>query len=209
MKDNFVITIGREFGSQGHTIGEKLAQRLQVPLYDKNIVKEAAKKSGYDENLFEQIDEKRTTSLLFSIAMNLFPYTSKMERLDEFSFADKLYVIQKNIIEEFAQKGSCVIVGRCSNYILKEYENGFHIFIYCDRKKRIEYVCKKYKMNEKEAEELIHKMDKKRSSYYNYYTGSKWGSKYDYDLLFNSSKLTADEITDILEQFIKKSMHFD
>lgn len=85
IKNNFVITIGREFGSQGHTIGEKLAQRLQVLLYDKNIVKEAAKKSGYDESLFEQIDEKHTTSLLFSIAMNLFPYTSKMERLDEFS----------------------------------------------------------------------------------------------------------------------------
>lgn len=203
MEENFVVTIGREFGSYGGKIGQKLSELLNIPFYDKNIIKEVAKRSGYDEKILKETDERHTNSLLFSIATNIFPRTNNLEDIEKTSFEDKLYVLQKNLIKEFASKGSCVVMGRCANHVLKQRYKCFNIFIYSNMEKRIEYVQNEYHTNEKEAIDIINKMDKKRSSYYNYYTGGKWGSNTDYNLLLNSSVLGIDETAEFLKHYIE------
>lgn len=206
MEGKYCITISREFGSHGHTIGMRLAEALSIPFYDKMIIAEAAKKSGYEEKLFEEADEKRNASLLFSIAMNIFPYSSKMENIENASFENKLYTIQRNVICEMAEEGPCVIVGRCSNHFLKNKTNCINLFIYSDMEQRVIEVCKKYLMGEQQARELIQKLDKKRGNYYNYYTGGKWGAKNQYDLLVDSSIMGVEATAEFLVAYVEKRL---
>ncbi|MCI1930639.1 MAG: cytidylate kinase-like family protein [Clostridia bacterium] len=200
---NYVITIGRQFGSNGHEIGKRLAKRLEIPFYDRDIITKAASESNYDEETFKKLDENRSTSFLFSVAMNIFPYTSKMENIDQLSISDKLFTIQKKVIIEMAEKSPCVIVGRCSNFILKEKFNCINIFVYGDRHERIEKIAKNENIPFLKSEEIVSKVDKRRAAYYNYYTGEKWGAVENYDVCISSSVIGLDGCVDALERYTK------
>lgn len=193
-----VITIGREFGSGGKEIGEKLAKKLGVPFYDKELISLAAKESGMSREIFEAVDEQATNSLLYSLVVGSYSLGNHVSTISEMSLNDKLFLIQSNIIKKLAAEGPCIIVGRCADYVLKDKIKHFSAFIYGDMPQKLERIEKLYQLTEKKADEIITKSDKKRKSYYNYYTGLKWGRTENYDICLNSSTLGVDGCVELL-----------
>ena len=191
-----VITIGREYGSGGREIGRKLAEKLNIPFYDKELLTVAAKKSGLSEEMFESHDEKPTNSLLYSLVMG--NYGS-----DNLPLNHKLFLAQFDAIRSIADEGPCIIIGRCADYALEDYENCINIFIHSDIKSRIERAVEKYGVNAVKAEETLSKTDKKRASYYNFYSSKKWSSSSSYDLIVDSGKLGVDKTVDLIIEYIR------
>lgn len=197
MKDA-IITISREYGSRGRTIGKRLAEKLNIPFYDNEIITLSAKESGFSEAIFNNSDEAPVSSLLYSLSMFGAAATT-----GELPLNDKVYIIQSGIIKNAASKGSCVIVGRCADYILKETPDLIKIFIYADVKDKIEWAIEQNGIGPDKAKDLIVKKDKKRAAYYNYYTNEKWGSAKNYDICFNSSGMSVDDAADFIDLYIK------
>ena len=183
MNNNLIITIGREYGTGGREIGQKLALRLGIPFYDRELITRAAKKTGFDEKLFEQLDKRATNSFLYSLTM------FGSVGLNGMSLTDQLYLAQSNIIREMAEDSSCVIVGRCAEYVLKDYDNVLSVFIHAPHEYCMEQAAKKQSMGSKELERYIQKIDKHRADYHKYYTGLDWTDARNYDLCLDSSKL--------------------
>lgn len=190
MSKNMIITIGREFGSGGHEIGKRLAEKLGINFYDKNLIELAAEHSGLDLSVLNNSDEKAP-------GLFLSPYAPTVP--------DQLYLAQSEVIQKLAEKESFVIVGRCSNAVLSEDVDAFNIFIYAPMKERIKRIMDRYLIDspEKARKEIIH-MDKVRRSYYQYYSEYRWGDREGYDLLIDSSKLDFDIIVDLLADLAQK-----
>lgn len=200
MNNNLIITIGRQYGTGGRAIGEKLALRLGIAFYDRELITRAAKKTGFDEKLFEQLDKRATNSFLYSLTM------FGSVGLNGMSLTDQLYLAQANIIREMADSGPCVIVGRCADHVLRDYENRFDFFIHGSipaRVKRIQ-TCTDYEITGRTPEAALEKMDKQRSTYYNYYTGKVWGKGNHYDLCINAGRLGVDDSVDVIGTYIDK-----
>ena len=199
--DNVIITINRQFCSGGNYVGKKLAEKLDIPFYDKELVNLAAKEAGYAESAFEKVDEVATNSLLYSLIMGVHNSAQAGMMPDN----DKLFNIQADIIRKAANEGSCVVLGRCSNYILREEKKLVRVFLKADedfKKARYEKV---YGKPEKATiEEVIAKTDKKRSSYYKFYTGNRWEDIENYDLVINTSKIGFDNTVDYIIDYINK-----
>ncbi len=189
MKENIVITIGRQFGSGGHEIAKGVADSLAIPFYDKEIIVEAAKKTGLDENLFKEVEERNVSSFLYSIALGAYSPANSLSGMPFMNINETVFQAQANVISEFAEKGSGVFVGRCADHILKDHPALCRIFVYADMDDRINRIKKLYNLSDGEAEDLIAKTDKKRANFYNYYTGLKWNHLQNYDLCLNSAKL--------------------
>lgn len=188
-KNNTIITIGRQYGSGGHLIGEKIAEKLGIQLYDQEMLKRAAKDSGLCEELFEAHDEKPTNSFLYSLVMDTYSLGFSSTGFAEMPINHKIFLAQFDAIKKIASEGPCVLVGRCADYALEEFDNVVNIFIYADLDKRIRRVAREFDITDAKAKELITKTDKKRASYYNYYTNKEWGDAKSYDLCLNSAKL--------------------
>lgn len=199
---NVIVTIGRQFGSGGRSIGQKLAAKLGVPFYDKELISLAAKESGIDPSVFEGVDEKATNSLLYSLSMGMYSFGSGFSPMGDLPVNDKLYILQHRIIKDIAEKGSCVIVGRCADYILRDNPDCVNIFIYANMAFRKEQSIKKHGIDEARAEHIINKTDKSRANYYSFYSGQKWGMAQNYDLCIDSSKLEEDKIVDLITEYI-------
>ena len=195
---NSIITISRQYGSGGRFIAKKLAERLGVPFYDNEIITMAAKESGYAENLFEKAEQISTHSLLYSLSM--FGSATGVYGLP---LSDKVYLIQSDIIKECAEKGPCVIVGRCSDFVLKDHPNLINFYLYSDIESRIKRVQKYYENDAKDLREDILSRDKKRATYYNYYTTQRWGNTDNYHLSLHTDAVGIDGSVDILEAFVK------
>lgn len=198
MTDNLIITIGRQYGSGGREIGHKLALRLGISFYDRELITRAAKKSGFSEDLFEQLDKRATNSFLYSLTM--FGSTG----LNGMSLTDQLYLAQAKVVREMADSGPCVIVGRCADHVLREYPNRFDFFIHGsieDRVKRIQ-TCGDYEITGKTPEAALERMDKQRSTYYNYYTGKGWGKCDHYDLCINAGRLGVEHSVDLILDYV-------
>ncbi|MBQ2696177.1 MAG: cytidylate kinase-like family protein [Clostridia bacterium] len=189
MKENTVITIGRQFGSGGHEIATAVAEALSIPYYDKEIIVEAAKKTGLDENLFKNAEERTMSSFLYSVALGAYSPASNVTGMPFMNLNETIFRAQSKVISDFAEKGSCVFVGRCADHILKDHPACCRIFVYANLKDRIDRIQKLYKLSAGDAEDLINKTDKKRASFYSYYTGQKWHNLQNYDLCLNSAKL--------------------
>ena len=201
--EKYIITIGRQFGSGGRAIGEKLAKKLGVPFYDKELISLAAKESGISPEVFENVDEKAANSLLYSLSMGMYSFGSGFPAMGDLPVNDKLYLLQHKIIKDVASKGSCVIVGRCADYILKERPECVNIFIYADIEFRKQEAVKKHGIDAARAEHIINKTDKSRANYYSFYSGQKWGMAENYDLCINSGKLDEDKIVDLIIEYIR------
>lgn len=199
----YVITIGRQYGSGGLEIGKQLSQRLGIPYYDKELVSKAAKECDYPEKKLEKVDETAVNVLLHSLANcgpSIYNYTSIMEEV----FAnDVLFKTQSNIIKRLASEQSCIIIGRCADFILKEHPNRFAVFVYGDLEARIKRVVNKFDMPAPLAHNTIQKIDKRRANYYHYYTGQHWDNFMNYDLTLNSGILGVDTCLQLLENYFK------
>lgn len=198
-----IITISREFGSGGREIGKKLAQRLGIPFYDKELLEEAAKKSGICEELFHKHDETYTSSLLYSLVMGAYPVSSDGKLYPDMPLNHKIFLAQFDAIKSIAEKGPCVIIGRCADYVLADDYKTIDFFIYGDMEAKKKRILERYEIEPNKVEDFIKKTDKRRASYYNYYSDRKWGIASHYDLCVNSSELGIDKTVDLLEAYIK------
>ncbi len=199
---NKIYTIGREFGSGGKKVGEKLAAKLGIKLYDKELLQQAAKDSGFCEEIFENHDEKPTNSFLYSLVMDTYSVSgySAAPFLD-MPLNHKVFLAQFETIKKIAERESCVIVGRCADYALSDNPDCINVFIHADMDKRIKNVSKNLNITENKAKDIINKTDKQRASYYNYYTSKKWGDSKSYNLSLDAGKLGTDNCVEMILKY--------
>ncbi|MBQ7925215.1 MAG: cytidylate kinase-like family protein [Lachnospiraceae bacterium] len=198
-----IITIGRQFGSAGREIGEKLAEKLGVKCYDKELLSRAAKESGFCEEMIQNHDERPTNSFLYNLVMDTYSFGYNASSFVDMPISHKVFLAQFDTIKKIADEGGCVIVGRCADYALSEYKNSLHLFIYGDEECKVKRIMEKYQLSESKAKEMIVKKDKQRQSYYNYYSSKKWGRADSYDLCINSSVLGVDGTVKLILQYIE------
>ena len=202
MDERTVITIGREFGSGGHEIGMKLAEKLGIKCYDKELLQVAAKESGLCEELFASQDEKPTNSFLYSLVMDTYSL-GYSNSYDDMPINHKVFLAQFDAIKKLAAKESCVIVGRCADYALEDDPFAVSVWIKASLDERIKRIKKLYELNDSKAADLIQKTDKKRASYYNYYSSKKWGEAKSYDLCIDSGLVGIDGAIELILKFIE------
>ncbi len=201
----YVITIGRQYGSAGKEIGFKLAEKLGIKCYDDELLKVAAKESGLCEQIFESHDEKPTQSFLYSLVMDTYSLGYNSTGFVDMPISHKVFLAQFDAIKKIAEDEACIIVGRCADYALEDYNNVLSVFIHADMKQRIERIKdRKNVKKDSDAKDIIVKTDKKRASYYNYYTSKKWGDAKSYDLTINSSVFGVDGTVDFLADVVKR-----
>ncbi len=198
-----IITIGRQYGSGGHDIGEALAKELGVKLYDKDMLKRAAKESGLCEELFETHDEKPTNSFLYSLVMDTYSLGYSAGTFSDMPINHKVFLAQFDTIKKIADDEACVMVGRCADYALEGRDDVINVFIYADLDKRVRRVARELDITDNKAKDIINKNDKKRASYYNYYTNKEWGAANSYDLCINSAKLGVNGAVKVILDYIK------
>ena len=190
MAKKVIITIARQYGSGGREIGEKVAKYLGIPIYDKQLITDAASKGSINEDVLKSVDESAANSLLYTLAMGSNVLGTTMHFGYKMPINDKLFILQSEVIKEYAEAGSCVIIGRCADYVLRDVENVFRIFIYGDLDHRIARIEQRHpEVKSSQVVDVITKTDKRRASYYNFYTGNKWGKYDNYDMAINSSTL--------------------
>lgn len=201
MHGKVIITIARQFGSGGRIIGKKLADKLGICFYDKELIQMAASDSGIDESLFENADETHLSSFWNSILINSNTFGNRMTVFNDMPMNDKLFLIQSNIIRKVADENSCVIVGRCADYILRENKSAVNIFIHSNLEDKLNRLINDYGISNEIAKEIMLKTDKKRSTYYNFYSDGKWGQAENYHLCIDSSAVGIDGSVEIIEKF--------
>ena len=205
---NQIYTIGREFGSAGYEVGRLLAERLGVKLYDKNLLAQAAKDSGFCEEIFENHDEKPTNSFLYSLVMDTYSLGYTNSAYMDMPINHKIFLAQFDTIKKLADEESCVIVGRCADYALADYPNVVSVFICADEEVKIQELMKRHNITRDKAKDVMIKTDKQRSGYYNYYSSKRWGSSKSYNLCINSSVVGIDGAVEIIKEFAKKKQEF-
>ena len=198
-RKNVIVTIGRQTGSGGREVGQRLAEKLGIRCYDREILTLAAKDSGFDEKIIEHHDERPTNSLLYSLYMGVAPFSFGGNIAGgELPLDNRIFLAQFDAIKKIADEGPCVIVGRCADYALEGHEHLLTVFVLGDEEDRIARLMDQRDITEKEARELMTKGDKNRSNYYNYYANKKWGSSASYDLCVNSSAFGIDGCADLI-----------
>lgn len=201
--NNFVISIGRELGSGGREIAEKLAARLGIKYYDKKLIEIAATESGIDASVFADADERESSTFMGNV-FSIHGSITDMFMSDSCMGLDNLFALQSETIRDLSQQESCIIVGRCAEYVLREHPNMASIFITADYEERVKYICKNDNVKRERAIEIIEKGDKRRRQYHDYYTTTKWGVARCYDLCVNSSCLGIDGTVEFLYNYIKQ-----
>ena len=204
MTEKYVLTFARQFGSGGHEVAKTTAEILGIPFYDKELIAIAAKESGLSEHLFDGLDEKPTNSFLYSLVMGVQSGASTYCRYGDVTGSDNIFRIQAQVIRQIADKGPCVIVGRCADYILREYENLVSVFVHADMEQRTARIMKRYNLKEKNAEDYINKTDKRRNSFYNFYTNRIWGSVENYNLAIDTAQVGIKNAAEIIADYVKK-----
>lgn len=203
MAKNIIINVGRQFGSGGKAVAVALGEKLGIPVYDNELILRAAQESGLSSSMFTSRDEGRE-SFLQGLSRNLFT------RYGGESFGDaELFSIQSQTIRNIAESGSAVIVGRCSDYVLRDMEETLDVFITAPVPNRIERVCSRMGLDADAAKTLIEKKDKGRASYYNYYTFGNWGVAANYDLCVDSSFLGIEGTADFIIDFARRTGKLD
>lgn len=194
----YVVTIGREYGSGGRFIGKLLAEKLGISFYDNELLAKAAQESGLSEAVFKNYDEKKDGFLVNG--MGIYSY--------DMSLGQRVFLAQFDAIKKIAENESCVIVGRCADYVLKDNPNVCNIFVCAPMDEKIKRAVKYYGLNPQKAESQILKMDKKRKGYYSFYTDRDWGKARNYDLCINS-KIGIDECVNAIAGYVKARFHLD
>jgi len=203
MAKKIIITIGRQFGSGGRYVGRLLAEKLGIPFYDKELLSEAAKASGICEEIMEDHDEKPTRSLLFSLVTGMQHHVGTGSFYMDMPLNHRIFLAQFDAIRKLAEDGSCVIVGRCADYVLRDDPDTVSVFVKADMPSKIARAVKYYGVEEDKAEERIRKADKQRASYYNYYATATWGDVDNYDLVVDTGVLGVEGAVELIEKFLE------
>lgn len=197
-----IITIARQYGSGGRTIGHMLAKELGIACYDREILSMASEESGINEELFAKADEKLKNSSLFKISKKVYSGELIPPESDEFVSNKNLFNYQAKVIKELAAKESCVIIGRAADFILRDHEDVISVFVHAPANFCLERAMERNSMTVKEMERFIAKTDKYRAQYYEYYTGRRWDDARNYDLCLNSSKLGFDKCVEAIREYM-------
>lgn len=200
--DNYVITVGREYGSAGRQIAMQLAGELGIKCYDKELLAYAARESGLAEELFVNNDEKPTNSFLYSLVMDTYSMGYPSSSYMDVPISQKVFMAQYDAIKKLASEESCIIVGRCADYALKDNPRCISVFIKANMDAKIKRIMRIYDYSESKARDLIIKTDKKRSSYYNFYSNKKWADSRSYDLCLDSSILGIDGTVKMIREYM-------
>ena len=200
-----IITIGRQFGSGGKEVGIRVAKELGIPCYDEELLQAAAKKSGLCEKIFENFDE-RPKSLLYSIAMDSYMFSLPGTGAGD-SLEQQVYLATFDTIRHLAEEGPCVLIGRCADYALADNPNRLSLFIYAPMDVRIKRVAERQNLTPEKAKALIIKTDKRRASYYEYYSSQKWGAVESYDYCLDSSYLGIGRTVELIQAMVAHKEH--
>lgn len=200
--DNYVVTIARGYGSGGKTVGKMVAEQLGIQYYDRELLRMASDESGINEKLFGSADEKLKWSLLFKAAKKAYKGELIPPDSDDFVSNDNLFNYQAKVIHDLAAQESCVIVGRCADYVLKDKKNVIKIFVHAPIENCINTVMDMYGISKKDAEKKILSIDKHRAEYYKYYTGREWDNASNYDLCLNSSEMGFEKCVEVVKAYI-------
>ena len=203
MAKKCIITIGRQFGSGGRYVGRLLAEKLGIPFYDQELLSEAAKQSGICEEIFEEHDEKPTRSLLFSLVTGMQHHMGTGNFYMDMPLNHRIFLAQFDAIRKLAEEGSCVIVGRCADYVLRENPDTVSIFVKADMPSKIQRAVTYYGVEKDKAEDRIRKADKQRASYYNYYATATWGDVDNYDLVVDTGALGVEGAVELIVKFLE------
>ncbi len=198
-----IVTISRQYGSGGRYIGENLAKAMGVPCYDEKLIDMVAKESGFAQSFVAEKGERMTGSLLFNIASSLSFANNVFSTNNGVTLQDEIYFTQNRIIKELADKGPCVIVGRCADYILREREDCLNVFIFADNESKIERAEKYFNITREEAPAILKKKDKARANHYKYYTDQEWGMASNYDLCLNSGLIGIEGCVKAIQQVLE------
>lgn len=201
IQKHFVITIGRQCGSGGKEIAALLAEQLGVKCYDKNLLTEISKEHGFAEEILEMNDENPTSSLIYSIAMN--PYAMSTMTSFNMPLNNKLFLAQFDTIKRIAESESCIFVGRCADYILEGMNGLVNVFVTADDEERQSHIMKTDNIPKEKVANYVRNIDKRRASYYNYYTDKKWGTAKGYDLCINSSKVGYEGAAALIRSYLE------
>jgi cytidylate kinase len=205
MNEKFVINIGRQLGSGGREIGEKLASQFGIAFYDKELIRLASKESGLGKEFFEKADEKESHSFIGGL-LGLRTNISNEVYVNNYLSNETFFKIQSDVIRDLAEEKSCLFVGRCADYILRDHPRCINVFITADTDDRVKRVVRDQQLTEEKAQEVIEKTDKKRSGYYNYFSNKVWGAAASYHLCINSSVLGIDETVAFISRFIEQKL---
>ena len=204
MTEHRIITIGREFGSGGHEIGNLLATRLDIPLYDNNLIRMVAEKLDIREETARAVDETTLNSFLAGFIFEPIEESSRLNGTEYVPpLTQQVYELQCDIIRKLAERGPCIIVGRCADFVLRDHKNCINVFICAAWEDRVERIAKKYDISQRKAADKIKKMDRERRNYYESHTGQEWGSIDSHHMLLNVSRLGMDRTVDILERICR------
>ena len=204
MAEHKIVTIGRQFGSGGHEIGNRLATRLDIPLYDNNLVRMVAEKLDIREETAQAVDETTLNSFLAGYVIAPMEYSTYINATECIQpLSEQVYELQCEIIRKLAERGSCVIVGRCADFVLRDNPNLINVFICADKEDRIKRIAQRYDLSERKAADRIKKIDRERKYYYESHTGLDWGSVQAHQMLLNASRLGMEKTVDILEELYK------
>lgn len=202
---NTIITVGRQFGSAGREIAEKVADHYGIKCYDKDLIARVAQESGFCQEMVQQHDERPTNSFLYNLVMDTYSFGYNASSFVDMPISQKVFLAQFDTIKKVAAEGPCVIVGRCADYALSDFHNVMNIFIHADEEFKIKQIMHRFSdiTTEQKARDMMIKKDKQRQSYYNYYSSKKWGRADSYDLSVNTALLGVDGTINLLIQAIE------
>ena len=204
MDKNFIINIGRQLGSGGRSIADILAHHYNITAYDRKLIELAAKESGLSQEFFENADEKKSHGFFHSIFSNRVA-ANALGSNDSYLSNDALFKVQSDIIRDLAERESCIFIGRCADYILREHPHCINLFFTANLEDHVARMASEKNITLAQAEELIEKTDRRRANYYNYYSGKTWGAAESYDLCINTSHLGFEGTAEMLINFIDKA----
>lgn len=203
MATQTIITVGRQYGSGGRYVAKLLAEELDIPFYDKELLAEASKDSGICTEVLENYDEKNSRGLLFSLISGVQTHGDSGTMYMDMPLNHKIFLAQFDTIRRLADNGPCVIVGRCADYVLRDHENVLNVFIKASQEDRLKRIVTYYGADPIKAEEILKKADKQRASYYNYYATGTWGDVSNYDLCVDTGTLGIPGTVELIKKCVR------
>lgn len=203
MNKKCVITIARGFGSGGRTIGKALADELGINYYDKELLKLVSQSTGINEQMFSQVDEKLKGTVIWKVAQNVYRGENLGKQNEDYSMNISMFNYTARVLTEIAKRESCVVIGRCADYILRGNENVIRIFVHASEDTCVRNVSEKSSMTDSEIRQFIEKTDRNRAEYYKYFTGGDWKDATNYDLCIDTDKMTVRQSIDVIKAYMK------